>query len=156
MKPPTSRISGFWILVVLAAVAGSASCSDRAITEVDADLLAARVQPCTRFCEKFIGPCGPGPERSYASVAECMKECATVDGIASQMWAYDQASKQDLCFDEAKEDLDCLSSLSCEDFMISTGEGAQQVSRDQRPCAEFSHNVVECFAREKPERGNSQ
>jgi hypothetical protein len=84
-----------------------------------------------------------------------MTECATIDGVASDAWGYDEDSEEDLCFDEYKEKLDCLSSSSCEDFTRSVGEGAHLVPPDERPCREHGEEVQECFTR-RQQRATTQ
>jgi hypothetical protein len=146
MDPERQPHPRLWILLVVASVAGSVACNDRTIAAADADddFVDGRVEPCRGFCEQLVGPCGPGPERSFPTVEACVEDCATVDGSGSVNWGYDESSQEDLCFEETQQYLDCLSALSCEEFGRIIPDDVSNVPPDELPCARAKLDADAC------------
>ncbi len=120
-------------LVAVATASWLAACG-RKVNQPD--LIEHRVATCEKMCKVYADPdCGTAtnPSTRKWEFADCVEECATLDGVISTRWGYLDSTKQDLCIAEFHAYVDCLAGLTCEDQRIYFSDEGH-LTPETRPC----------------------
>jgi hypothetical protein len=119
----------------------------------DKEVVEARRAPCSQMCEQMLGPCGAGPSDAFKTVPECVQQCVEVKGAWASSWAHDPETEIDVCFEEFTANIECLTSLTCEQQRQVATAQTNELPADQRPCFIEQSNMSTCKYENRAKEG---
>lgn len=131
-----------WPLIFL--VLGSAACADRPANDPPPDLLDRRIADCEALCSLQVSDCGPLPNEHVPTHDDCVRECATLEGLLSSGWGYQYSTDEDACASEWRARVDCLVGLSCEAQQLYWQPTEQDPPRSERACYDETEAMHTC------------
>jgi hypothetical protein len=126
------------------------SCSRTIEEEEPRELVDHRIEPCRQHCEPMMSPeCGAHPtDLVYATVDECVEDCAAVDPENGWGWAR-QEDGTDACAAEWITAAACMDGLTCEEQR----EYFTRVSPIEWRCDEEYDAKVDCYTARREDGG---